>query len=142
MTEQLSIGEATLTNEQGARRGVAQLDEIDPKRWYVYYNRRQDTLYFRAVGHGPATSYHLPDEPEVFLRLDGNLHLVGIDLTDFRRVLVKRHPEMRYAVRALHVAQLMRRVRWLRAVAETLDRGIQARARDDIQRVTARLCPG
>jgi len=141
MTEQLEIGPApALSNDEGARMAVAQVHAMMTGEWFVYYNRRQDTLYLRKEGHGPAVSHYLPGRPEVFMRLDSSNALVGIDLTDFRRVLVKAYPQFRYMLRAWRLQQLMEHVPGLRSVAEMLARGLRSRARDDIETVSTQLC--
>jgi hypothetical protein len=142
MTEQLVIGPApTFSNEEGARRAVAQIPMIAAQDWYVYYNRRQDIFYLRKHGHGPATSYSLPAQPDVFLRLDSDGVLVGIDLTAFRRRLTKERRELRFALRAWYIHLALAHIPGMRAVAEMLLRGLRARTRDEIQDFTAYPCP-
>jgi hypothetical protein len=140
--EQLGIGPADPSNAEGARRAAAQVPDMHVREWHLFYDPREDTLFLRRERHGPATAYHLPEQPEVFLRLDSQGLLVGIDMTDFRRVLAKEHKALRLFLRAWRISQVMARVPGLRWVAETLDRGLKQRARDEVQDFAVDgLCP-
>jgi hypothetical protein len=127
------------SNEEGVERALAQIGRlVAPSRWVLRYEWHTDTLSVRASGHGPAVSYFLPDRPEVLLRLDAySGDLTGIDLTDYRRVLVKTDPGLRHLLARYLAVRLLAIIPPLHPVASRQ----ASLAAERVSAATVRFCP-
>ena len=110
-TSQGRTPKAPAANEDGIRLAMEQIEAgwLRDHPMSAYYDRKLDTLFLRAKDavDRPAVAYFLPGKPEIQLELDNETgHLVGIDLTEFRRALVKQSSELRHVYRWWQMAQI------------------------------------
>lgn len=123
---------APRTNEQGFLLGFEQLERETFHGWTSEYDRGEDTLYLRAPVQRPSISYYVPGLSEVWIRLDATTGgLTGMDVTAFRRVVVKKLPGLRSALRHYRVSRIAQLL-GARDLADVIRRGEGERVGDRI----------
>jgi len=136
--EQLAMDTAPLTNEDGIRKALEQMNRIIEPTWDADYDERRDTMYLRRRAAGPALSYFSPKVAGMVFRLDVQTgELTGIDLEDFRRVMAVQIPELGEVLKVRRRARWAARLPGLRTLARYALRGVDARTREQVR---ARYC--
>jgi hypothetical protein len=102
---------APATNEEGIERALRQVPRLNMGGWTVEYDRRRDTMYWRAPNHGAAIGYWLPSQPEILFYLDATTaQLTGIDLTHYRKTLIHVSPAFKMGLRLVRSIALAKRI--------------------------------
>jgi len=132
--EQLQIDTAPLTNDEGVQMARRQLDRMSGTDWDIDYDKAADTLFLRKRGAGAAISYISPVAREIAFRLDVQTgELTGVDLTEFGTKLAPETPAFQELLNDLRVAKWFARLPWLRKLGRNAVRGVEWRAREEIQ---------
>jgi len=137
---QVEMRTSPMDNGSGVERAMAQLDRFGRAGGRIWYDSKEDTLFLRATDARQAVSYFLPYQPEVVFRLDPKTgDLTGLDLTDYRRVLVKEHPEFGEVLSGLRIARVAALFRRLPGAA-FLRRSLEMGASQDVAADLGNLC--
>jgi hypothetical protein len=114
-------------------RAREQIDTIVEPNWDVQYDRGTDTMYLRRDGAGPAISYLSPKVPGLVFRLDVQTgELTGIDMEQFRSVMVALMPELKDVLKAISRARWASRFPGLRTLGQYALRGANSRTREQV----------
>jgi hypothetical protein len=110
VTDQMErVSTPPVSNEAGVALALKQVERgaLKGGNWRPSYDAKTDTLFLRRWGGAnPSVSYYVPDHPEVLLSLSvATGELTGVDLTSFRRVLVKTDPVFEPVWRAVRLLQ-------------------------------------
>jgi hypothetical protein len=125
------IDNAPLTNAEGFASAANQFVEMEfTPSWATAYDRREDVLFLRREGAGPAIAYFNEDIDDCLLYLDMESgELTGVDVMGVQKRLAKLYPQVDEAVK---VWRQVKRLEATPGVGHVIKRFLLPRAERDM----------